>query len=67
MNASLRVEDLRVLFRSTKAKSDASNGVDQRIILFAIDLAANPTDIDIDDIGRRVKMQVLYVMQKHRT
>jgi hypothetical protein len=65
MNASLRVEDLRVLFRSTKAKPDASNGMDQRIILIAIDFAANAADIHIDDVGRRVKMQVPYVMQKH--
>src|SRR5271169_3595534 len=65
MNASLRVEDRRVLLRSTEAKSDAANRVDQRIVLTAIDLPTNSTDIDIDDVGGRIEMQVPYVLQQH--
>src|SRR5215467_6233949 len=65
MNASLRVEDRRVLVRSTETKSDAADRMDQRIVLPAIDLATNSPDIDIDDIGRRIKMQVPYMLQQH--
>src|SRR5262245_18590194 len=65
MNASLRVEEeRRVLLRSTEAKSDAADGVDQRIILTAIDLPTNSADIDVHDVGRRVKMQIPYVLQQ---
>src|SRR4029077_7504209 len=65
MNASLSVEDRRVLLRSTEAKSDAADGVDQRIVLTAVDLPANSTDIDINDVGCWIKMQVPYVLQQH--
>src|SRR6516225_88721 len=65
MNASLRVEDRRVLFRSTEAKSDAANGMDQRVVLAAVDLATNSTDIDVDDIGHRIEVQIPYVLQQH--
>ena len=58
MNASLRVEEDRtVLLRSTETKSDAANGVDQRIFLTAVDLPTNSADIDVDHVGRRIEMQ----------
>src|SRR6516162_3233126 len=68
MNASLRVEEDRtVLLRSTKTKSDAANGVNQRIVLTAVDLPTDTADIDIDDVGRRIEMQIPYVLQQHGT
>src|SRR5215813_1377212 len=65
MNASLRVDDLRVLLRSTKAESNAANRMNQWIVLTAIDFPTNSTDIDVDDIGRRIKVQVPHVLQQH--
>src|ERR1700739_1081500 len=65
MKASLSVEDRRVLLRSTEAKSDAADSMDQRIILTAVDLPADAPHIDIDDVGRRIEMQVPHVLQKH--
>src|SRR5947207_12862879 len=65
INASLNVDEVRVLARSTEAISDAANGVDQRIGLLVVDLAAYPADIDVDDIGRRVEMKVPDVLQQH--
>src|SRR6516162_5311953 len=68
MNASLRVEeDQTVLVRSTETKSDAANGVNQRIVLTAVDLPPDTADIDIDHVGRRIEMQIPYVLQEHST
>src|SRR5215472_7262265 len=65
MNASLSVDDRRVLLRSTEAKSDAADGMDQRIVLTAVDFSANAADINIDDVGRRIEMQIPHMLQKH--
>src|SRR6516165_376282 len=68
MNASLRVEEDRtVLLRSTETKSDAANGVNQRIVLTAVDLPTDTADINIDDVGRRIEMQIPYMLQQHGT
>ena len=63
--ASLRVEDLNVLSRSTETKPNAANGVDQRVRVLAVDLFANTADIDIDDVGRWIKIQIPHVVQEH--
>src|SRR5215471_13886554 len=66
MNASLSVEEDRtVLLRSTKAKPNTANSMDQRIGLTAINLSADAADINIDDIGRRIKVEIPYFLQKH--
>src|SRR5262249_33447991 len=65
INASLNVDDFRVLARSTEAIPDAAHGVDQRIGLLVVHLAPHATDIDVDDIGRRIEMQVPDVLQQH--
>src|SRR4029453_3262857 len=62
INASLNVDDVRVFASrasagSTGAISDAANGVDQRIGLLVVQLAAHASDIDVDDVGRRVEMK----------
>src|SRR5882724_9738996 len=65
ISASLKVDDFRVLVRSTETVPGAAHGVDQRIGLLAVDLAAHPPDIDVDDIGRRIEMQIPDVLQQH--
>src|SRR5215475_6908081 len=70
INASLNVDDVRVLARrasagSTEAISDAANGVDQRIGLLVVKLAAHASDIDIDDVGRRIEMKIPDVLKQH--
>src|SRR5262249_22587583 len=66
INASLSVDERSVLARSTDAKADPADRVDERVGLRAVDLAADTSDIDIDDVGRGVKMQIPYVLQEHR-
>src|SRR5579859_1639567 len=66
ISASLSVEERNVLARSPEAEPDAANGVNERVGLLAVDFAADASDIDIDDVGRGVKMQVPYVLQQHR-
>ena len=41
--------------------------MDQRIGLAAVDFAANPSDVNIDDVGRWIKMQIPDVLQEHRS
>src|SRR6516165_9992975 len=65
ISASLNVDDVRVLVRSTETVSDPANGMDQRIGLLVIDLSTHPPDIDIDDIGRWIEMKVPDVLQQH--
>src|SRR5262245_65568583 len=65
INASLNVEDVRVSARSTEAIPDAANGVDQRIGLLVVQLAADASDIDIDDVGRGIEMKVPDMLKQH--
>src|ERR1700730_17881047 len=66
-SANLNVEDRKALARSTDAKPDAANGVDQRISLLAVDLATDAADIDVDDLRRGIEMQIPDMLQQHRT
>jgi hypothetical protein len=36
--------------------------MDQRIFLTAVDLPANPADIDVDHVGGWIEMQIPYVL-----
>src|SRR5277367_5710526 len=65
ISASLKVDDVRVLARSTERVSDAANRVDQRIGLLAVDLATHAPDIDVDDIRRGIEMKIPDVLQQH--
>src|SRR5215831_8215612 len=66
ISASLNVDDVSVLVRSTETVSDTASRMDQGIGLLIVDLAAQASDIDVDDIGRGIEMQVPDVLQKHR-
>src|SRR6476661_6564197 len=66
ISASLKVDEVNVLARSTETVPDAPHGVDQRIGLLAIDLATHAPDVDLDDIRRRVEMEIPHVLQQHR-
>src|SRR3981081_1779830 len=66
ISASLNVDDVRVLVRSTETVPHAANRMDQRIVLLAVEFATHPPDIDVDDIGRGIEMQVPDVLQQHR-
>jgi hypothetical protein len=39
--------------------------MDQRIGLLVIDLSTHSSDIDVDDIGRRIEMKVPDMLQQH--
>ena len=67
ISASLKVVERSVLVRSTNAKPDAAYGVDERICLLAVDLPTHAPDVNIDDVGARVKMQIPDLFQKHRS
>src|SRR3569623_3722867 len=66
ISACRKVEERSVLARSTETISDAADGVDQRIGLGIVDLAADAADIDVDDVGGGVEMQVPDVLEQHR-
>src|SRR5260370_35445492 len=66
ISASLNVDDLRVLVRSTETVPDTANGMDQRIGLLAVDLAAHTPHIDVDNIRRRIEMKLPNELQQHR-
>jgi hypothetical protein len=53
------------LARSTDTKPDTSYSVDERVGLLIVDLAADAPDIDVDDIGRGLEMQIPYMLQQH--
>ena len=65
MSASLKVDDLRVLAKSTETIPDTANRVDQRISLLIVDLAAHASDVHVDDIGRGIEVKVPDVLQQH--
>src|SRR5215831_353624 len=65
IRASLKVDEPKVLARSTEAVSDPANRMDQRIGLQVVDLAAQASDIDVDDIRRRIEMKIPDVLQQH--
>src|SRR5438094_1745004 len=67
ISASLKVEDRSVLTRSTDAISDAADGVNQRIGLAVVDLAADASDIDVDDVGGGIEVQIPDMLEQHRT
>ena len=61
----MRLDDLRVSARSTETKSDATHGVDEWIGMLTVNLATNTPDIYVNDVGRRVEMEVPDVLQQH--
>src|SRR6476619_1888017 len=65
ISASLKVDDVKVLARSTEAVPDPANRMDQRIGLLAVDFATHAPDIDVDDICRGIEMKIPYVLQQH--
>src|SRR6266481_1756959 len=67
ISASLSVDDRNVSARSTDAKPDATDGMDQRIGLVTVDLAADASDINVDNVGRGIKMQIPDMLQQHRS
>src|SRR3954470_2664837 len=67
MKASRRVEERRVLPRSTETEPDAANRMDERIGTGAVDLAPQPSDINIDDVCHRIEVQIPDVLQQHAT
>src|SRR5882757_10249022 len=66
ISASRNVDDVSVLARSTETVPGTANGMDQRIGLLVVDLAAHPPDIDIDDVGRGIEMKIPDVLEQHR-
>src|SRR6266852_8901940 len=65
ISASLKVDDVKVLVRSTESVPDTANRVDQRIGLLAVDFATHAPDIDVDDICRGIEMEIPDVLQQH--
>ena len=66
ISATLKVDERKLLARSADTKTNATYGVNQRISLLAVDFAANPADIDVDDVRRGIEMKIPYMLQQHR-
>src|SRR5882757_6743674 len=67
INANLSVDDRKVLARSPDTKAHSTNGMDKRIGLVTVDLSADASDIDVNDVGRRVKTEIPYILQQQRS
>src|ERR1700694_4963650 len=65
ISATLKVDDVKVLARSTETVPDAANRMDQRIGLLAVDFATHAPDIDVDNICRGIEMKIPDVLQQH--
>src|SRR5206468_817945 len=65
ISASLKVDDVSVLARSTETVPYAANRMDQRIGLLAVDFATYASDIDIDDVCRGIEMKIPDMLQQH--
>jgi hypothetical protein len=59
--------DPLVKLRSTDAIPDAADRMKQRIGLLIVYLASEAPDIHIDDVGRRIEMNIPYMLEKHGT
>src|SRR5437773_1811928 len=66
ISACLKVDDVKVLARSTETIPDTANRMDQRISLLVVNLAPDAPDIDVDDVRRGIEMKVPDVLQQHR-
>src|SRR5215471_4293209 len=66
ISARLNVDDRSVLARSADTIPDSANRVDQRIRLLTIHLAAHTRDVDVDDIGIGIEVQIPHMLQQHR-
>src|SRR3981081_870694 len=65
ISASLNVDDRRVLARSTDAKPDAADGMDERIGELTVHLSAHAPDIDVNDVGRWIEVKIPDMLQQH--
>src|SRR6202158_1724518 len=65
ISATLKVDDVKVLARSTERVPDTANRMDQRIGLLAVDFATHAPDIDVDDICRGIEMKIPDMPQQH--
>src|SRR6266700_540246 len=65
ISASLKVDDRRVLVRSADTIPDTADCMDERIRLLAVDLAAQASNINVDDVGRGIEMEIPHVLQQH--
>src|SRR6516165_7222973 len=65
ISACSKIVELSVLARSTETVSDTTNGIDQRISLLVVHLAAQASDIEVNDICRWIEMKIPDVLQQH--
>ena len=65
ISASLSVDERSVLTRSTDAKPDPADRVDEGVGLLTVDLAADASDIDVDDVGRWIEVKIPDMLQQH--
>ena len=54
-----------VLSRNTEAIPDAADCMNQRIGLLIVYLASDAPDVDIENVGRRIEMNIPYMLEKH--
>src|SRR5437899_2790082 len=66
ISASLKVEERSALARSTDTEPDAADGMDERIGLLAVNLAADAPDVDVDDVGGGIEVEIPDVLQQQR-
>src|SRR3981081_3307290 len=65
ISASLKVDDVKVLARSTEPVPGAATRLGEGIGLLAVDFATHAPDIHVDNICRGIEMKIPDVLQQH--
>src|SRR3981189_40716 len=65
ISASLKVDEVKVLARSTETVPDTANRMDQRVGLLSVNFATDASDINVDNICRGIEMKIPDVLQQH--
>src|SRR6516162_5608999 len=66
ISANLNVQERKVLPRSPDTIPNTAHSVNKGIDLLTVHLAADAPNIDINDIGCRIKTKIPDMLQQHR-
>src|SRR5262245_474566 len=65
IRANLKVDDRKVSTRRTDAIPNATDRVDKWVELSVVHFAADTPNIDVDDVGGGIEVEIPNVLQQH--
>ena len=66
IRANLNVDERKVSARRTDVVPNTADRMNERVRLSVIHFATDPSNLDIDDVGCRVEVEIPHVLQQHR-